>query len=148
MSYTPAPADWQDTVELPLLGSGTATLVLGPLTPPPAPPRPTTEILPPPSAALPAWPTAQTWVQVSDRREVSTAVLALSWALAVLTVGYLLPWAIATTRGRSNHGGIALVDLLLGWTGIGWAVALVMACSAHRTLVVQVVAPWGPAPRW
>lgn len=152
MPYQNPPADWQDTVELPLRGPGATTLVLGPLPVPSTPGAPATEVLPtvaPVPSAGPAWPTPMSWVQVSDRCEVATATLAASWVLAVLTLGYLLPWAVATTRGRANHGGVAVVNLLLGWTGIGWAVALVMACAAHRTTVIQVVAAWGPPPaRW
>jgi|GEM_PF-5292379 len=48
-------------------------------------------------------------------------------ALAVLTLGYLAPWAIATRRGRGDTGNIGLVNALTGWTVIGWVVALAMA---------------------
>lgn len=152
------PADWQDTVELPLLPGppspgpyaaprpATAstphvpTAVIGPFPRPPAPigPAPVWHAPVPVPWRVP-WPTA---VVVTDRRVPHDAVLAVAWVLAVASLGYLLPWAVAATRGRSNHGGIAVVNLLLGWTGVGWAVALVMACSAHRTMLVQVVAPW------
>jgi hypothetical protein len=43
---------------------------------------------------------------------------------AVLTLGYMLPWMIAALRGKSNHWGIFVVNLLLGWTIIGWVIAL------------------------
>lgn len=149
-------ADWQDTVELPLLadapagralgrepaaaGALPATAVIGPLRPVPTRPLPGP---PAPAWRPPApWPGAWQTVVVSDRRVPHDAVLVVAWLLAVASFGYLLPWAVAASRGRSNHGGIAVVNLLLGWTGIGWAVALVMACSAHRTVLVQVVAPW------
>jgi hypothetical protein len=29
-------------------------------------------------------------------------------------------------------GGVFIVNLLLGWTLVGWYVALVMACDANR----------------
>ncbi len=153
------PADWQDTVELPLLAGPPAdppharasartsttlppTALIGPL--PPVPPRPVPA--PPVTAAVWRAPASFSapWstVVVSDRRVPPDAVLVVAWLLAVASFGYLLPWAVAASRGRSNHGGIALVNLLLGWTGVGWAVALVMACSAHRTVLVQVLAPW------
>jgi hypothetical protein len=60
----------------------------------------------------------------------------LSWIAAILTGGYMLPWAIAATRRKSNAGAIGLVNLLLGWTVIGWIVALVMACQAHQAVAV------------
>jgi hypothetical protein len=58
--------------------------------------------------------------------------------LAVLTGGYALPWAIAVSRGKANHGGVALIDFLLGWTLVGWIVALVMACQAHGVIAAPV----------
>jgi hypothetical protein len=65
----------------------------------------------------------------------------LAWVVAILTLGYMLPWAIAATRGKSNTGAIGWLNLLLGWSVIGWIVALVMACSAH-----QVVSGGPPPP--
>lgn len=56
-----------------------------------------------------------------------------SWIFTILTLGYMLPWAIAATRGKSNSGAIGLLNLLLGWSLIGWVIALVMACTAHQT---------------
>jgi hypothetical protein len=56
----------------------------------------------------------------------------IAWVLTVLTVGYLLPWAIAASRGKSNAGMIGILNVLLGWTVIGWIIALVMACGTHQ----------------
>ena len=75
-------------------------------------------------------------VVVTDAH-VSGVEVAFAWVLTVLTGGYLLPWAIAATRGKSNSGTIALVNLLLGWTVVGWVVALVMACTKHRVIAVR-----------
>lgn len=52
----------------------------------------------------------------------------LAWVLAAITLGYMLPWAVAAQRGKSNAGAIGVLNLLVGWTGIGWIIALVMAC--------------------
>ena len=57
-----------------------------------------------------------------------------AWIVAFLTLGYMLPWAIAATRGKSNAGAIGWINLLIGWTVIGWIVALVMACSPHQAI--------------
>ncbi|MDS2174280.1 MULTISPECIES: superinfection immunity protein [unclassified Nesterenkonia] len=46
-------------------------------------------------------------------------------ALAV----YFLPSLVAMIRSH-NVGGVFLVNLLLGWSFIGWVVALVMACGS------------------
>jgi len=85
-------------------------------------------------------PTGTVHPVVTDQRSADGVVLALAWIAAVLTLGYMLPWAIAVTRGRSNHGAIGLINLFLGWSVIGWIVAMVMACQAH-----QVVGPGGQA---
>jgi hypothetical protein len=52
----------------------------------------------------------------------------IAWIFALVSFLYFLPWAIAATRGRPNTGGVFLVNLLIGWTVVGWIVALVMAC--------------------
>jgi hypothetical protein len=62
-------------------------------------------------------------------RPVNTAALVISWIVTILTLGYMLPWTIAEHRGKINSGSIAILTFLLGWTGIGWIVGLVMACS-------------------
>ena len=72
---------------------------------------------------------------VTDQRQPSGAVMAIAWVLTVLTLGYLLPWAIAATRGRSNQGAIAVLNIFLGWSFVGWVVSLVMACQAHSVSV-------------
>ena len=82
---------------------------------------------------------------VTDRRVVDPAVVVIAWVLAVLSGFYMLPWAIAATRGRSNHGMIALLNFLLGWTFIGWVVALVMACQSHA-VVGGAGAPFAATP--
>ena len=61
-----------------------------------------------------------------------------AWIIAIVTLGYMLPWAIAATRGKSNAGAIGWINLLLGWTGVGWIVTLVMACTAHQASAVIV----------
>ena len=44
---------------------------------------------------------------------------------------YFLPAIIAAARRTHNSTGILLLNIFLGWTGIGWIFALVMAlCSA------------------
>ena len=42
---------------------------------------------------------------------------------------YVLPWAIAKGREHKNTAAICALNLLLGWTFIGWVVALVWALS-------------------
>lgn len=42
---------------------------------------------------------------------------------------YFLPSIVAGTRHTLNIGGVIVVNLLLGWTFIGWVIALVMAAG-------------------
>lgn len=78
-------------------------------------------------------------VVMTGRPAPSGAVVAIAWILAVCTFFYLLPWAIAATRNKSNQGGIFLVNFFLGWSLIGWVIALVMACGTDPQSNVVVV---------
>jgi Superinfection immunity protein len=49
----------------------------------------------------------------------------------VAFAAYLLPLIIALAR-RVPAGGVAAMNILLGWTVIGWFVALLMACRYAR----------------
>ncbi|MGI3779141.1 MAG: superinfection immunity protein [Janthinobacterium lividum] len=87
----------------------------------------------------------QTQVLVQPYR-CSTAHVVIAWIVAVGTLGYLLPWAVAATRSRRNVASVALIDLLLGWSLVGWVVALVMACGSDQPVVV-VHSSYGPPPQ-
>jgi len=57
---------------------------------------------------------------------------------------YFVPAIIA--HNKRDFAAIFLVNLFLGWTVIGWIVALVWACAAEtRHPVVIVAAPGAPA---
>jgi Superinfection immunity protein len=46
---------------------------------------------------------------------------------------YFLPSLVAAARQTHNATGIFLLNLFLGWTGIGWIIALLLAiCSSPR----------------
>jgi hypothetical protein len=68
-----------------------------------------------------------------DRSWTATKVVAL--IVAILSAGYMAPWAVAAIRDV-RHWSVFWVNLLLGWTIIGWIVALVMALRAPRLVVV------------
>lgn len=42
---------------------------------------------------------------------------------------YMLPTIVAAARKHRKTGGVAIVNVLTGWTFIGWIAALVMACT-------------------
>lgn len=68
-----------------------------------------------------------------DRSWTVTKVVAL--IVAILTAGYMAPWAVAAIRDV-RHWSVFWVNLLLGWTIVGWVIALVMALRAPRLVVV------------
>lgn len=73
---------------------------------------------------------------VTDRkaRPISATT---AWLAAILTLGYMVPWAVAATRGKSNHWAIMWLNILLGWSLIGWVVALFMALNSHNIVGVR-----------
>ena len=50
-------------------------------------------------------------------------------AVIVLFSCYFMPAIIALLRDKCGAGGVALVNFFLGWTVIGWLLALVWAFS-------------------
>lgn len=73
---------------------------------------------------------------VTDQKtRVVSATVAI--IVAILSAGYMLPWAIAAVRGNANAWSVFWINLLLGWTIIGWIVALVMSIKEHRILAVR-----------
>lgn len=57
--------------------------------------------------------------------------------VAILSAGYMLPWAIAAVRGTRNAWSVFWINLLLGWTVVGWIIALVMSIREHRVLGIR-----------
>ena len=55
----------------------------------------------------------------------------LSLAIIVMLV-YFLPTAVAVERKVPNQGSIAVINVFLGWTFVGWVVALAMAARTTR----------------
>lgn len=58
----------------------------------------------------------------------STAHAVVAWIFAVLTLCYMLPWAIAATRHTKNAPAIGVLNFFLGWSGVGWLGMLIWAC--------------------
>lgn len=51
--------------------------------------------------------------------------LVVALFVVICTLGYLLPTMVAWTSNNKNTGAIFALNLFLGWTLIGWVVALV-----------------------
>lgn len=69
--------------------------------------------------------------------------------LAVLAVVggyvYLLPTIVSAKRKHANRTAICVLNLLLGWTFLGWVVALVWATTANVDRAEQATAQPPPA---
>jgi hypothetical protein len=65
--------------------------------------------------------------------------LGLIYVVAFLAAvgGYFLPALLAWSRRVPNSGSVLVINLFLGWTLVGWVVALAMAA---RTVPQQTVA--------
>ena len=58
-------------------------------------------------------------------------VFAVAFVFIALAL-YFLPAIIAYKRNHHNRLAILMVDLLVGWSFLGWCVALVWACTAVK----------------
>ena len=54
--------------------------------------------------------------------------------IAILSLFYVLPFAVAFNRKRANTGAIFALNLFLGWSLIGWVVALVWALKEEQVI--------------
>ena len=50
-------------------------------------------------------------------------------ALAIISLGYFIPFCIALVRDTRNLLAILLLNFFLGWTFIGWIVAAIWAIT-------------------
>ncbi len=57
-----------------------------------------------------------------------------SFAFLVVLVLYFLPSIVAVTRKVTHQGSVVVINLFLGWTFVGWVIALAMACRTSRAL--------------
>lgn len=74
---------------------------------------------------------------VINNARTSTTEIVVAWVCTTVSFGYMLPWAIAATRGKSNSWSLGLVGFFLNWTIVGWFATLVMACQRHHPVVVH-----------
>jgi len=50
---------------------------------------------------------------------------------------YFLPAVVAFARSKRDAGSILLLNLFLGWTAIGWVIALVWALRVDSPVVAR-----------
>ncbi len=91
----------------------------------------------------PMWGTRGQWMGLAGFAVIVATLVAVdpagfmqgAWLCAwllVLAGGYVLPAIIAYRRAHHQRMAIAALNLLLGWTGLGWVAALVWALTAVR----------------
>ncbi|KRB73331.1 hypothetical protein ASE01_21615 [Nocardioides sp. Root190] len=78
---------------------------------------------------------------VSDRLHHRLRRVLIAWLASIATCGYLFPWAVATTRGKADADAIGFLNLALGWTVVGWLLALALACRRHGIAGLRVTGP-------
>jgi hypothetical protein len=57
-----------------------------------------------------------------------------SSAFLVVLVLYFLPSIVAVARKITHQGSVVVINVFLGWTFVGWVVALAMACRTSRVV--------------
>jgi hypothetical protein len=57
-----------------------------------------------------------------------------SSALLVVLALYFLPSIVAVARRITHQGSVVVINVFLGWTFVGWVVALAMACRTNRVV--------------
>jgi hypothetical protein len=55
--------------------------------------------------------------------------------LGFILLVYFLPSVIASSRGHKNKPAIIVLNLLLGWTFLGWIAALIWAFTDNTEAV-------------
>lgn len=63
----------------------------------------------------------------ADNSDVAVGIPLLLAFLAAAILLLLVPWFIARKRGMATRGWLLLVDLLFGWSVLGWFVCLLWA---------------------
>lgn len=59
-------------------------------------------------------------------------MMSIFWLVFAITL-YLLPWLEAWRRGHSKTSAICALNILFGWTFIGWGIALVWTLTEGGT---------------
>lgn len=58
---------------------------------------------------------------------MKTLMKTLVILLAIFTFGYMAPFAVAYCREQKDTSAIFVLNLFLGWTFLGWIIALIWA---------------------
>ena len=59
--------------------------------------------------------------------------------ITIITLAiFLLPTFIALVRDHHNKVALIVTNLLLGWTGVGWVVALILAFTNRKETSIVI----------
>jgi hypothetical protein len=74
------------------------------------------------------------------------------FTIAAVVVAYMLPTLVAWLRHTPDLAAVAVINIALGWTFVGWVVALAMAVQKKTTPAIQVIGQVNtstqPPPDW
>src|SRR6516164_2111588 len=76
------------------------------------------------------------WVAHDVSIDPDHAPSATALGVAIIGFFYFAPTIVAKTRGSRDTLAIFLVNLFLGWTGVGYFASLVWACMGNNKPVV------------
>jgi len=66
--------------------------------------------------------------------------------VCIFTALYLLPWIVSAFNNHPAKAGIFILNSLLGWTVIGWIIALIWAVTKPQQVIVAQSMPPCPDP--
>lgn len=74
------------------------------------------------------------FVVLATREQLSGLVsfLSVSGIGLILLIFYVLPGVVAVRRNHHQAGPIIAINLLLGWTFLGWVIAFAMSLSSVK----------------
>lgn len=68
--------------------------------------------------------------QIFCEETLALCELAALWIS--ITAGYFLPSLVAWQRGLTRFDTVLIINVVAGWTGVGWVMAWVSALSKDR----------------
>jgi hypothetical protein len=85
---------------------------------------------------------------VSSGTSASLGLAAIAGAVVVVALPlYFLPVIIAYLRPAPDRASVVVVSILLGWTYVGWVIALALAVRDRRPAIMVLTQPGSAHPR-
>jgi Superinfection immunity protein len=85
---------------------------------------------------------------VSSGTSASPGLAAIAGAAVVVALPlYFLPVIIAYLRPAPDRASVVIVSILLGWTYVGWVIALALAVRDRRPAIMVLTQPGSAHPR-